>query len=142
VACDLIYADPLTVFSATRIQNELLLVCSRIIFCFIAQSFAFPLREIKVFARNRRLFILLGRHSVAQVKEERRQYAKRSLIIRQIRILRCNQDYSGGHVSIQSSGYWSLDNTYIYIFFSRRHNPLRVCIHSPLAGFSLLFRGF
>ena len=28
------------------------------------------------------------------------------------------------------------------IFFSRRHNPLWVCIHSPLAGFSLPFRGF
>ena len=28
-----------------------------------------------------------------------------------------------------------------YIFFSRLHNPLWVCIHSPLAGFSLLFRG-
>ena len=26
-------------------------------------------------------------------------------------------------------------------FFSRRHNPLWVCIYSPLAGFSLLFRG-
>ena len=25
---------------------------------------------------------------------------------------------------------------------SRGHNPLWICIHSPLAGFSLLFRGF
>ena len=30
----------------------------------------------------------------------------------------------------------------MFFFFSRRHNPLWVCIHSPLAGFSLLFRGF
>jgi len=33
---------------------------------------------------------------------------------------------------------------YIHLsfFFSLRHNPLWICIHSPLAGFSLLFRGF
>jgi len=35
-------------------------------------------------------------------------------------------------------------NIFIYGFFflSRRQNPFWVCIHSPLAGFSLLFRGF
>jgi len=60
VTCDLIYDDHLAVFSATSIQNEFLLLCSRIIFCFIARSVSFPLREINVFARNRRLFIPFG----------------------------------------------------------------------------------
>ena len=30
----------------------------------------------------------------------------------------------------------------VSLSLSRRHNPLWVCIHSPLAGFSLLFQGF
>ena len=39
----------------------------------------------------------------------------------------------------------SSSNTVSFFFLSlslSRHNPLWVCIHSPLAGFSLLFRGF
>ena len=35
--------------------------------------------------------------------------------------------------------YWLF---FFSLSLSRRHNPLWVCIHSPLAGFSLLFRGF
>jgi hypothetical protein len=31
--------------------------------------------------------------------------------------------------------------TTTFFSLSRRHNPLWVCIHRPLAGFSLLFRG-
>jgi len=36
------------------------------------------------------------------------------------------------------------DHLWVEVFFSlsRRHNPLWICIHSTLAGFSLLFQGF
>ena len=37
--------------------------------------------------------------------------------------------------------HWS-NRSLTSVYSSRRHNPLRVCIHSLLAGFSLLFRGF
>ena len=42
-----------------------------------------------------------------------------------------------------STASFSCTSEYAFFFsLFRRHNPLWVCIHSPLAGFSLLFRGF
>lgn len=83
LACNLIYDEPLILLCLKCIQNRLLSLCSRNIFCFTAKAFSFPLGDIKVFTGNHRLFIPFGL-SVYSLREGQRHYVTRSLIIGQI----------------------------------------------------------